>query len=78
MMVIGADEARNRLPELLRRVQQGERITITRYGVPVAVLVPPKSAPACPVDETISAIRAFRKGRRASVPLKTLIGEGRS
>lgn len=77
MSVIGAYEAKTRFPELLRRVQQGERITITRHGVPVALLVPPESAPARPVDEVIAAIRAFRKGRRAGVPLQTLIDEGR-
>lgn len=77
MSVIGAYEAKTRFPELLRRVQRGERITITRHGVPVAVLVPPEPAPAYPVDETIAAIHAFRKGRRAGVPLKTLIEEGR-
>lgn len=77
MSIIGAYEAKTRFPELLRRVQQGERITITRHGVPVAVLVPPESAPARPADEVISAIQAFRKGRRAGVPLKTLIEEGR-
>ncbi|MCX7855927.1 MAG: type II toxin-antitoxin system prevent-host-death family antitoxin [Anaerolineae bacterium] len=76
MSVVGAHEAKTRFPELLRRVQQGERITITRHGVPVAVLVPPESTPVRPVDEVIAAIHAFRKGRRAGIPLKTLIEEG--
>ena len=37
---IGAVEARNHLPRLLRRVQAGERFVITRHGRPVAELIP--------------------------------------
>lgn len=77
MSVIGAYEAKTRFPELLRRVRQGERITITHYGVPVAVLIPPEPVSVRPVDEVIAAIHAFRKGRKAEVPLKVLIEEGR-
>ncbi len=33
-------EARARLPGLLRRVEQGDSVAITRRGRPVAVLVP--------------------------------------
>ena len=38
---IGAYEAKTHLPRLLDEVEKGERITITKHGVPVAVLVPP-------------------------------------
>ena len=34
-------EARAALPELLSRVEEGEEVTITRHGRPVAVLVRP-------------------------------------
>lgn len=34
-------EARAALPEVLTRVAQGEEITITRYGSPIAVVVRP-------------------------------------
>ena len=37
---IGASEARRHLPRLLDRVAQGESLTITRHGKPVARLVP--------------------------------------
>jgi len=36
-----ASEARAALPELLTRVEEGEEVTITRHGRPVAVLVRP-------------------------------------
>jgi len=38
---IGAFEAKTRLSELLRKVDQGERFTITLRGRVVAELVPP-------------------------------------
>jgi prevent-host-death family protein len=41
MATITASEARSALPELLSRVGDGEEITITRHGRPVAVLVRP-------------------------------------
>jgi prevent-host-death family protein len=34
-------EAKNRLPELIRAVEEGERVVITRHGKPVAQLLPP-------------------------------------
>ena len=38
METVGAYEAKTHLPKLLERVLKGERITITKHGVPVAVL----------------------------------------
>ena len=40
-MQVTTAEAKRHLSELLKRVQSGERITITRYGRPVATLAPP-------------------------------------
>ena len=41
---IGAYDAKTKLPELLREVQNGRRFTITHRGKPVADLVPSASA----------------------------------
>jgi prevent-host-death family protein len=41
MTSMSASEARAALPELLNRVADGEEVTITRHGRPVAVLVRP-------------------------------------
>lgn len=41
MTVMTVSEARAALPELLTRVEEGEEVTITRHGRPVAVLVRP-------------------------------------
>ena len=40
MTTVGAYEAKTHLPELLKRVESGEHITIARHGTPVAVLIP--------------------------------------
>jgi len=49
-----AAEAETRLPELLDRVEQGERFTITRHGRAVAHLVP--AAPAHDVAAAQAAV----------------------
>ena len=36
MSIVSIREAKNRLPELVRRAEQGERIVVTRNGKPVA------------------------------------------
>jgi antitoxin (DNA-binding transcriptional repressor) of toxin-antitoxin stability system len=41
MAVMTVSEARAALPEVLNRVADGEEITITRHGKPVAVIIRP-------------------------------------
>jgi prevent-host-death family protein len=36
-------EAKNKLPELIRAVEKGKKVVITRHGKPVAQLTPPPS-----------------------------------
>jgi len=40
-MDVSIAEAKNRLPELIRAVENGEKVVITRHGKPVAQLAPP-------------------------------------
>lgn len=40
MVQVGVHEAKTTLSELLRRVETGEEVVITRGGEPVAMLVP--------------------------------------
>jgi prevent-host-death family protein len=40
-MDVSVAEAKNRLPELIRAVEAGELVVITRNGKPVAQLTPP-------------------------------------
>jgi prevent-host-death family protein len=40
-MDISTADAKNRLPQLIRAVEAGEEVIITRHGKPVAQLTPP-------------------------------------
>lgn len=53
MATVGVRELKNRLSAFLRRAAEGERITITDRGRPVAVLTPP-DAPG--EDEAITSM----------------------
>jgi prevent-host-death family protein len=78
MQIIGAYEAKTHLAQILDRVAKGERITIAKHGVPVAVLQPVDIARQTPVRTVIDQMRSFRRGRRlAGLSLRELIEEGR-
>lgn len=78
MTKIGASEARTHLPMLLDRVSEGERITITRYGVPVAMLVPVGSKDKRDPAEFVEAMLEFRKSRRlGSLSVRDMVADGR-
>ena len=63
MAEIGAFEAKNTLGGLLERVAQGEEITISRRGKPIARLVP--------IDNRPDPVR----GRAAAAALRALASE---
>ena len=78
MRSIGAYEAKTHLPRLLDEVAKGERITITKHGHPVAMLVPPDAAEARDVEAVMARFREFRKGNRLDgLSIRELIDEGR-
>jgi len=78
METVGAYEAKTHLPKLLARVAKGERITITKHGVPVAVLQPPDSSRTQDPKKVIRQLRAFRKRHKlGGVALKGMVEEGR-
>jgi prevent-host-death family protein len=75
---VGAYEAKTNLPELLRRVEKGERITITRHGHPVAELVPASDERRRRVAESITKLQEFSKGHKLDgMTIRQLIEEGR-
>jgi len=74
---VGAYEAKTQLSKLLERVMKGERITITKHGVPVAVLQPPDPGKPGNVKTVISEILKYReKHSLRGHSLKDLIEEG--
>ena len=78
METVGAYEAKTHLPKLLERVSRGERITITKHGVPVAVLHPPEFHRKTEPKKTISALRSFRDQHRLNgLCLREMREEGR-
>ena len=78
MRSVGAYEAKTHLPRLLDEVAKGERITITKHGHPVAVLVPPGAVKDIDVEAFMVRMRAFRKAHPLNgVTIRELIDEGR-
>ena len=61
MPEIGAFEAKTRLPQLLRRVEAGERFVITRHGRPLAELVPFRPRDTRKVQSAIDALKEFQR-----------------
>ena len=82
MDTIGSFDAKTHLPELLRRVEQGESITITKHGKPVARLVPViPTKPKTDVKQVVEAMLAFRDREGPTLgedlTIRDLIEEGR-
>ncbi|MGA7793388.1 MAG: type II toxin-antitoxin system prevent-host-death family antitoxin [Candidatus Acidiferrales bacterium] len=78
MVTVKALEARVRFSDLLNRVARGEEITITRYGAPVALLVPVDVKKSNIAHmEIVKGMRALRKrvkpGRES---IREMVAEG--
>ncbi len=78
METVGAYEAKTHLPKLLERVSKGERITITKHGVPVALLQPPASLRRMEPKQVIAELRKFRdKHTLKELSIRDMIEQGR-
>ena len=78
MRTVGAYEAKTRLPALLEEVARGETITITKHGVPVAMLTPVTASRRRSTAEVIVALRDARQGTCLDgLSIRDLIEEGR-
>ena len=78
MKTVGAYEAKTHLPKLLERVMKGECITITKHGVPVAVLQPPRPEKTADRKSVIAELREFRKGHSlGGLSIREMMQEGR-
>ncbi|ACZ40474.1 type II toxin-antitoxin system Phd/YefM family antitoxin [Sphaerobacter thermophilus] len=77
-MNVDASDAQAQLFQLLDEVERGATITITRHGSPVALLLPATDVDRRRVEETIEALKEFRRGKRLGpVTLRELIDDGR-
>jgi prevent-host-death family protein len=78
MKMIGIEEAKGTFSALLKQVERGEEIVITRRGKPVARLVPVSAVSRDRASDTAGRLKAFRHGRRlGNSSAKALIEEGR-
>jgi prevent-host-death family protein len=78
MESVGAYEAKTHLTHLLERVARGEKILITKQGVPVASLQPADPSKRIPVLEVIDQSKRFRSSHRLKgLSILDMIAEGR-
>jgi prevent-host-death family protein len=76
-------EAKNRLSELLTAVEQGEEITITRHGCPVARIVSANAPTRADQDQrervsgALARLRSLRRGSSLGASLPEAIEDGR-
>ena len=77
MKSVGVYAAKTQLPRLVERARKGERITITRHGIPVALLVPTHEQRRRPLADVIGDLEAFARGRRLGAPLRRVLAMGR-
>lgn len=70
-------EPKNKLPDLIKQVQQGERITITNRGLLVADLVPSASGAEQQTRAAIKAIKAMRMDMICQPGFEEMCQQGR-
>lgn len=75
---VGAFEAKTQLSKLLELARRGERIIITKHGVPVAQLTAVADRRMQGASETIEEIKAIRgRSKPGGESIRSLIAEGR-
>ncbi len=73
MALVGTFEAKTHLSALLDRVSRGEKITITRHGIPAAMLIPVEETKAKPTHKHI--VEGMRRLRKRIGPGKINVRE---
>ncbi|MCC7069345.1 MAG: type II toxin-antitoxin system prevent-host-death family antitoxin [Burkholderiales bacterium] len=80
MSLVPVAEAKNRLSELIARVEAGEEISVTRHGRPVVRLVCAKEADdsvqRARVSAALQRLAMLRSGVRLDDDLKTVARDG--
>ena len=78
MRTVGSFEAKTHLPALLERVAKGERITITKHGIPIAMLIPVSPSSKKDPKELVRQMLELRKGNRLrGFSIRELVERGR-
>lgn len=74
---IGSNEAKTKLPEILRRVEAGESFTITNRGKPIADVIPSRASDRLKTEAAISTILKAKKHKMSDAVLDQLKEPGR-
>jgi antitoxin (DNA-binding transcriptional repressor) of toxin-antitoxin stability system len=61
MKTVGTYEAKTHFSQILDSVMHGEKVFITKHGVPVAVMQQPERARTADAASAIAALKEFRK-----------------
>lgn len=79
MATIGAFEAKTHFSELLERARNGEKIIISKRGVPAAMLVPIERREPLSPAEAVARLMELRRGIRLAkgTKIRDLIDDGR-
>ena len=74
MREVRTTESKSRLAELLRAVEYGETVAITRHGKPIAHLVPARDQERASQKEVVERFRAHsRQWRRIRTTTKEIL-----
>ena len=74
---VGSYEAKTKLPEILRRVEEGVSFTITNRGKPIADLVPSHSGGKLKAKSAIQNILKAKKNKVSDAVIDLLKEDGR-
>lgn len=74
---IGSYDAKTKLPEILRRVESGEKFVITNRGKPIADLIPSRASSQVKIATAIKNIMRGMNAPIADEELKVLKNTGR-
>jgi prevent-host-death family protein len=79
MTTVSAVEARARFSDLLNRIARGEKITVTKYGAPLAIPVPTvQEESELSHTEIVEGMRALRKlVKPGKMSARKMVAEGR-
>ena len=81
MRTVGAFEAKTHLSQLLHEVAEGQRITITRHGEPVALLIPVGEERPAAAERAMRAWIQYRDSHDITlgpdITIRDLVEEGR-
>ena len=75
MKIVGSFEAKTHLPEILKQVESGETVIVTRHGRPIAKISPLTKAPGS-AGEVLRKMRELRLNIEADA-IREMRDEGR-